>query len=259
MNSKISLNLSKKSCVVAGGDGSIGLSIALSLQQQGADVSVLDKNIGNSDKYPEIFWYKTDPRNIDEMNESLGNIGGGKRFGHTGTQCGYKPGNAPFRNYRIHLGQYHRKQPEELPVSGERSISLYEKTGGSIVLISSITSSIGFSGLSVYGTSEGGINSLVRNLACELAVDKIRVNAVAPGTVKTPMTKAFCWREEKKLKAHAATIPMDRIAEPEDIADSVLYFASDLSKYVTGQVLYVEGGMTAMQADYIDMGLRRGE
>ena len=100
---------------------------------------------------------------------------------------------------------------------------------------------------------------MVRNLACELAGDNIRVNAVSPGTVKTPMTKAFCWGDERKLKAHAATIPMNRIAEPEDIADSVLYFASDLSRYVTGQVLYVDGGMTAMQADYIDLGLRRGE
>jgi 3-oxoacyl-[acyl-carrier protein] reductase len=259
MNSKISLNLSKKSCIVAGGDGSIGLSIALVLQQQGADVSVLDKNISNSDKYPEIFWYKTDLRNIDEMNASLGNIGEERGLDILVHSAGINPVTPLSEISESTWDSVIETNLKSCLFLAKGAYPYMKKQGGSIILVSSITSRVGFSGLSVYGTSKGGINSMVKNLACELAVDKIRVNAVAPGTVKTPMTKAFCWGEEKKLKAHAATIPMDRIAEPEDIADSVLYFASDLSKYVTGQVLYVDGGMTAMQADYIDMGLRRGE
>jgi len=258
MNNGFNLNLSGKSCVVAGGDGAIGLSIAQALLRQGAAVSILDRNNANKKVYPDIFWYTANLRNVAEINEIIGDIGEKRGVDILVHTAGINPAKLLPDITEADWESVIETNLKSCLFLAKAAHPYLKKKGGCVILISSITATIGFAGLSVYGTSKGGIDSMVRNLACELAGDNIRVNAVAPGTVKTPMTKAFCWGNETKLKAHAATIPMDRIAEPEDIANAVLFFASDLSRYVTGQTLYVDGGMTAMQADFIDLRLRSG-
>ncbi len=85
--------------------------------------------------------------------------------------------------------------------------------------------------------------SLVRTLAVELAGDQVRVNAVAPGAVLTPRVDALM-SAERKVES-AAAIPLGRLAAPADIANAVAFLASDLSSYITGQTIVVDGGATA--------------
>jgi 3-oxoacyl-[acyl-carrier protein] reductase len=85
--------------------------------------------------------------------------------------------------------------------------------------------------------------ALVRTLAVELAANGVRVNAVAPGAVLTP--RVFEMMDEARRVESAASIPLGRLATPDDIARAVVFLASDLASYVTGQTLVVDGGATA--------------
>lgn len=114
------------------------------------------------------------------------------------------------------------------------------KDNARIIDISSVASLIGFAGLTHYCASKGGINGFIRALALELAPRKITVNAVAPGAINTPGAAS----NEVQEKQTVAMIPMARMGEPEDIANAVVFLASDKSSYITGQVLVVDGGWT---------------
>jgi 3-oxoacyl-[acyl-carrier protein] reductase len=110
--------------------------------------------------------------------------------------------------------------------------------GGSIVLTSS-RSWLGNVGQANYSASKGGVVSLARTLALELGRRRIRVNALAPGFIETPMTDVV----PDKVREKAVTaIPLGRIGQPEEIAAVALFFASDESSYVSGQTLLIDGG-----------------
>jgi len=112
--------------------------------------------------------------------------------------------------------------------------------GSKIVSISSIAALIGFPSLTHYCASKGGINSMTRALALELAAKKINVNAVAPGAIDTPGAKST----EDIKKQTIAGIPMKRMGTPEDIGNAVVFLASDKADYITGQTIVVDGGWT---------------
>ena len=119
--------------------------------------------------------------------------------------------------------------------------------GGRIIDISSVAAFIGFSGLVHYCASKGGINAMIRALALALAEKKITVNAVAPGAINTPgasqpdQPRAAA---EESRKQTIAMIPLARMGEPEDIAEAVVFLASDKASYITGQTIIVDGGWT---------------
>ncbi|HKM40386.1 MAG: SDR family NAD(P)-dependent oxidoreductase [Patescibacteria group bacterium] len=115
---------------------------------------------------------------------------------------------------------------------------------GSIINTASILGSVGFQGASAYCTSKGGVNQLTRTAALELASAGIRVNSIAPGFIKTKMTQGV--EEDKASNDFINSMtPLGYMGEPNDIAYAAVYLASDESKYVTGSVLYVDGGWTA--------------
>ena len=114
--------------------------------------------------------------------------------------------------------------------------------GGRIITISSIASVVGFEGLVHYCASKGGINAMTRALALELAPKKITVNAIAPGAIDTPGANVSS--NEEVRKQTIAMIPLARMGQPEDIANAVLFLASDKADYITGQIIIVDGGWT---------------
>lgn len=111
-----------------------------------------------------------------------------------------------------------------------------------IINISSIASLIGFPSLVHYCASKSGINGFTRALALELAPKKINVNSVAPGAIETP--GADQGADPEILKQTISMIPLARMGQPEDIANAVLFLASDESSYITGQTIVVDGGWT---------------
>ena len=114
--------------------------------------------------------------------------------------------------------------------------------GGAIVNMSSVNSVLTIPSIASYNVSKGGINQLTRVMALALADRNIRVNAVAPGTIATELAaKAVLTSEEAKNRIMSRT-PMKRLGEPSEIADCVAYLASDAASYVTGEIVYVDGG-----------------
>jgi NAD(P)-dependent dehydrogenase (short-subunit alcohol dehydrogenase family) len=120
--------------------------------------------------------------------------------------------------------------------------------GGSIVNVSSRTATVGVPTMTVYGASKGALNSLSRGAAVELAPLGIRVNVVAPGLTETSMVETWI-----NTQAHPATfkrdvlstIPQQRLGTPEEVAQAILYLASDEAAHVTGALIAIDGGYTA--------------
>jgi NAD(P)-dependent dehydrogenase (short-subunit alcohol dehydrogenase family) len=115
--------------------------------------------------------------------------------------------------------------------------------GGAMVFVASVSGLTSAPRHAAYGAAKAGLMSLVRTVAVELGPRGVRANAVAPGAVWTPRVAALLG-EEGKARA-AANAPLRRVAEPADVASAILFLVSDLSTYVTGQTLVVDGGVSA--------------
>ena len=115
-------------------------------------------------------------------------------------------------------------------------------SAGKIICISSVHEAIPWAGHANYAASKGGVMMLMKTMAQELAGHKIRVNSIAPGAIKTPINHA-AWATPEKEAGLLKLIPYDRVGEPDDIARTAVWLASDQSDYVTGATLYVDGGM----------------
>lgn len=117
------------------------------------------------------------------------------------------------------------------------------KAAGKIICMSSVHQEIPWAGHANYATSKGGVYMLMRTMAQELAPKKIRVNAIAPGAIQTPINRT-AWDTPQALRSLMTLIPDQRIGQPEDIGRAAVWLASDDSDYVQGATLYVDGGMT---------------
>ncbi|MET4643833.1 glucose 1-dehydrogenase [Streptomyces atratus] len=117
------------------------------------------------------------------------------------------------------------------------------RSAGKIVCMSSVHQIVPWAGHVNYASSKGGVGMMMETLAQELAPQGIRVNAVAPGAIRTPINRS-AWDTPEAESDLLRLIPYRRVGEPEDIANAVVAVASDLLDYVVGATLYVDGGMT---------------
>lgn len=114
-------------------------------------------------------------------------------------------------------------------------------TGGSVVNVSSIYARIGRPERAGYVASKAGLEGLTRGLAAELGPDNVRVNTVAPGFIETPMTEPYM-DDETVIRRYANRAPLGRIGQPEEVAELVVFLASERASYVTGETVLVDGG-----------------
>jgi len=125
---------------------------------------------------------------------------------------------------------------------------MIKQKSGAIVNIASVVMGqmgMGMAGLAHYSASKGGVAALTKTLALELAPHNIRVNAIAPGAIDTPMA-ASTKTDPKALEQTLAMIPLHRMGKAEEIANTVLFLTSDASSYITGSIVVVDGGWLAM-------------
>ena len=121
------------------------------------------------------------------------------------------------------------------------------KAAGKIICMSSVHERIPWAGRVNYAASKGGVEMLMKSLAQEVAGQKIRVNSIAPGAIKTAINRES-WESPEEEAELIKLIPYGRIGEADDIASAVVWLASDQSDYVTGTTLFVDGGMTLYPA-----------
>lgn len=126
------------------------------------------------------------------------------------------------------------------PATASRSI-------GTLIFISSVHETIAWAGHANYAAAKGGLKMLVRTLAQELAPEKIRVNAIAPGAIRTEINRP-AWQDPGALDELIELVPYGRIGEPDDVAKAALWLASDDADYVVGATLYVDGAMAQYPA-----------
>ncbi len=250
------IDLAGKRAIVAGGAGAIGLAMARGLAEAGARVTVFDRSLDALAGEPDLTGLKVDLTDVASLRAHVDAVGaeGLHIVVHAAGVNLHKPlaeiSEADWDLVQsVNLKSCFFLAQAALP-------HIKRSGGGSIILTSSCSAKLGYMGLADYCATKGGVDAMVRALACDAAPD-VRVNALAPGTTRTPMTRAL-WADEARHRAHAATIPLGRLAEVEDHAHACVFLAGDQSAYITGAVLPVDGGLTAMQQDFIDLDLRGG-
>ncbi|HSI58198.1 MAG TPA: glucose 1-dehydrogenase [Ideonella sp.] len=118
--------------------------------------------------------------------------------------------------------------------------------GGAIVNMSSVNGTLAIASIASYNASKGGINQLTRAMALALADHGIRVNAVAPGTIATELARSAVLTSDDARQRILGRTPMKRLGEPEEVADVVAFLLSDAARYMTGEIVHVDGGRMAL-------------
>ena len=247
-----------KKVIVTGGSRGIGAGIVERLFNEGADIIIadIDKELANKliqdFNTNKITFFKT---NLSEEDEIIKLIDFAKNkwglldilINNAGIEDGYILSEQSYEKYRKTM-----KINLDAPfLCSKYSLPLLEKSkSGRIVMISSIQGVRGYKGNISYGTAKGGLINMTKALAVELAEKNILVNSVAPGFINTSMSVMkdgnlewdTDWFKDVYLKY--GKLPMGRYGHPDDVAGAVYFFCSDDSKYVTGQTLLVDGGVS---------------
>jgi NAD(P)-dependent dehydrogenase (short-subunit alcohol dehydrogenase family) len=125
---------------------------------------------------------------------------------------------------------------------------LMKRPGGKVVITGSLSAIHGMDLRVAYAATKAGLSGLVRALAIEWGPLGVNVNAVGPGIIETPLTRAYMDQFPEKVQATIANTPLGRLGQPEDVADVVMFLASDAARFMTGQTVFVDGGVSAGSA-----------
>jgi len=123
--------------------------------------------------------------------------------------------------------------------------AMAEAGGGSFIVVGSIGGIIANTVIGAYGMSKAADHHLVRNLAAEWGPKNVRVNAIAPGLIKTEFARAL-WEDRERVAERLKMTPLRRLGEPQDIGGIAVFLASDAAAYVTGQCIVADGGVTIL-------------
>lgn len=239
--------LSQKVCLVTGAGRGIGRSIAGRLASEGAIVYANDLNKDELEQWIREFECEYPIKSICfDITDELAVKNAVMTIKKESGKIDVLVNNAGIE-FNESIGMISRKNMEKMfrvnvfaMVDMIQIVSrvMSRQQSGSIINISSIVGRRGNAGQLVYSATKGAVISLTKSAAKELAVKNIRVNTIAPGLTNTKMMQAG---NDEKLQQRINNISMGRLAEPLDIANACLFLASDLSTYVSGQVLGVDG------------------
>jgi len=250
--------VANKIALVTGGGSGLGRAISLKLAQEGAKVAVSDINKETAEETATMIGENaialeqdvtSEERWQDVLNETAGKLGGlNILVNNAGIGDGSDVESTEFETWK----KVHAIDLDSVFLGCKYAISHMEKTegNGSIVNISSIAGIIAGHNMAAYNSAKAGVRHLSKSVALHCAKKKngIRCNSVHPTFVKTPILDNMFARfgQEEGYAKLARQIPIGFIGEPEDIANGVLYLASDESRFMTGAELVLDGGISAM-------------
>jgi 2-deoxy-D-gluconate 3-dehydrogenase len=253
--SGMEIDLSGRIALVTGGSRGIGMAIAMAMAEKGARVAVSGRKQENLDRAAEEF--KGRGLELFPVAANAGRAGEvGSLFNALDRQfegVDILVNNVGTNILTPSVAEADEKLFDKLLETNLKSVFLAsaeaarrmkKRGGGKIINISSIAARKAARGMGIYCIAKAGVEMLTRVLAQELASDHINVNAVAPSVVRTKFSEPF-WSNESLLNEIVKTIPMGRIAEPADVVGAVLFLASSLSDFITGEVISVDGGSMA--------------
>jgi 3-oxoacyl-[acyl-carrier protein] reductase len=240
-----------KKALITGGARGIGKEIVVAFLNEGASVYFIDLNPSEymdeyekiaGEKGAEVSYHQGNVADEDEISgvvkEILEKSGGidilVNNAGITRDNLFFRMSSQEWKDVlsiNLHSAFY---------ISKIVARQMAKQRSGSIINISSIVGVIGNAGQANYSASKAGMIGLTKSLAREIGSRDVRVNAVAPGFIKTAMTDKL---NENQKEALLTQIPLNRLGEPSEVASVVLFLASDLASYVTGQVVHITGGM----------------
>ncbi len=246
--------LDGKVALVTGASRGIGRAYALALAEAGADVAIVGRRLATLEPVAaeiaglgrEALSVPADMGNLEDIAAVVARVQ--ERWGHIDILAN----NAGLVN-RAPAVEYTAEMWDEVMRVNIRGAFfmaqavgrvMIEQGGGKIINTASLLSAIGVPYIPAYTAAKGGIGQLTKSLAVEWAQYHINVNAIAPGYVRTELTKAL---QEDPARSDwvLQRTPMQRWAEPEELKGAMVFLASQASDFVTGQIIYVDGGWTA--------------
>jgi NAD(P)-dependent dehydrogenase (short-subunit alcohol dehydrogenase family) len=252
----MSFDLTGKTALVTGASRGIGAEIAVALARQGADVAVNSRNaealekvaaeIGELGRRAVVL-----PADVTDVESIRGMVAGAiDGLGHVDVVVNNAGGTAfmvPFTQLRFAGWEKVMRLNVESVVHVLQAVAphLLERGSGSVVNVASVAGLGATPALSPYGASKAALISLTRSLAVEWASSGVRVNALCPGWTATELNRNL-WENEQASAGLTATIPMGRWGQAAEMAGPAVFLASDASSFMTGQVLVVDGGQTAI-------------
>lgn len=242
------LNLGGKVALVTGAASGIGKATALALFEAGATVVLTDVNeeLGReatAEIASSVVFMALDVTEFQSAEAVAAEVKG--QFGHLDVLVNAAGWDS--------VGPFMDNTPEYIerivqlnllgPVKVTKALlpALIDSGSGRIVNVASDAGRVGSSGETVYAGAKGGVIAFTKSLAREMTRHQVRVNCVCPGPTDTPL---FASLPEKLRAGLERAIPMHRLGQPSEVADAILFFSSDRSSFVTGQVLSVSGGLT---------------
>jgi NAD(P)-dependent dehydrogenase (short-subunit alcohol dehydrogenase family) len=247
--------------VVSGGTGGIGRRLSLALAGVGARVAILGRSAGDAtdlveaieDAGSQALLVSADVTKREDANRAIDETVA--RFGRLDiiiNAVGGGAGTALYPAEEYPESEWDRimdlnLRSDLLPTQAAARAMIAGGRGGRVLHISSVRGQLGINqGFSAYVAAKGALNALTRQQATEWAKHGINVNAIAPTFVATPQVEDLLSDEDFK-RGLLARIPLGRVADTDDLVGAVLFFCSDASSFVTGQILTLDGGLTATQ------------
>ena len=239
-------DLENNKIIVTGASGGIGNSIIKRLNDTGAMILASGTRIEKlkelKDKFNNLKYLKFDISQVDKIEEFIENAS--NELG--GLDCIINNAGITQDNLAIRMGIDEWKKVIDINLTSTFLMSKFaikkmlKNKRGKIINITSVVGHTGNLGQTNYTASKAGIIAMSKSLAIEYAKKNININCISPGFIKTAMTDKI---EDKFKEIIISKIPSARLGEPEDIANAVLFLASNQSDYINGETLHVNGGM----------------